>query len=731
MCASRFAPLVTALAVAAFAPAQTPTIYVAKDPMVQIAVYDAPRLLAAAEGTALGRLFAEADVAAAFAIGKQGYLEPVAQWQQLVNRLRKFDPREGDVATRAELAMFEIDWRDVHTWIASSTPIWPENEAAPAELQWPTMAVSFVLVPTSSGRERLAARFEALVGDLRQDVPAGMKLAETQTAFERPALRLEIDDEAPPQHMGMVSFGPPTPWWLLGTEDFFAAGSMAPQTGGRLEARENGPPRVEMRVDIGQYLRMITVFEDDDETVSTVLEALGLDKVATLTLCWSVEDGQIREDVSVGLKAEPGGLLGALLRGMAPLPPQPLPDGALLQVRTAFDVEALTRSVDALLTVAELDTLTELELAEDIERAWTGGAALAIGCPAKGAVVPRLFASFGIVDEAALGRLLERLHQHPGLEIKERELEGAKTVQLQFEGLPQGLQPTYALVDGTIHFAESPATLRALLRAKADGAPPALDVGDARRGDGPGVPMPGFELRFDGAAIHATLHDVWMPLASPMLAISDSKPLVPLDEMPEPDVVGPHLSRGRGVLRVADDHATLVMFGALGGPDGHAIATAFGPLLSTNFQMGWQWLLEDLRNRIANHHARAVHTALTAFEKRTGKRAASLGELVGSPELPDASVLALDGDTGAEPVIVDGKEVARSSFRYYPEGLQVEADGETIKARLIAVKGTGWWRVALDAEGGVHSLWGEEPIEAIEKAAMERGKDAEPSPRRP
>ena len=64
--------------------------------------------------------------------------------------------------------------------------------------------------------------------------------------------------------------------------------------------------------------------------------------------------------------------------------------------------------------------------------------------------------------------------------------------------------------------------------------------------------------------------------------------------------------------------------------------------------------------------------------------------------------------------------MAKSSFRYYPEGLKVSPDGEQVVALLIAIDKSAWQRSCIDAEGRVRAGWGafaESSIDAIEKQA--------------
>jgi len=676
---NRLVPILAAtFAFALAGPAQDPVRFVCRQPVVRVAIHDLPALLGALPGTAIGKLFAEPDVAAAFALGKKNYAAKIARWTHLIDAKLRLDPTTVDTATRMERAVYELDWRNFRSGEMSAVASESENRDP---------LITVLLDPLPAAESRLAQRFDAL----RTSLGTGSE----QKIDGFPATIVANHGEGGHAHArGSL--------WMLHLPGQFAGGAGDPASSGGCKPTQPPAPGIVVTIDVPAYAALIGRFAGG-ESLTKVIEALGLDQVGTFAWHLGIAGELLQDDISLELKGPTGGILGALLEGMAPLPDQPLPDGAMLQLRCSFDVALLARAVDQLLEQNQMPTLAELGVIDDLRKAWSGGVSLAVTRPAPGAFIPRLYASFGIVDQPALDRLLARLHTHPGLEAKPITYEGQPSMQLRLADMPSGMQPSYCVQNGTIHFAESGLSLRALLKSAAGGAPPVLDVGKAPRPAGPGAQLPGFELRFDGAAIHAAMLEVWMPMAENTLVHAlvgtDDKPLVPMDEMPDVPTVTPYLHKGRGVLRRLPDRIVLSMSGTAGGPELHALLSSFGPFLSTLMTNTWRWQTENLAYQVGKLQIVKVHEAIAAFSKRTGKRPRSLGELLSAGDLKDSSLLLIEDDELAEPVVHDGKQLGKSSFRYYPDGVKVSPSGTEMTALLIAVKSTYWQRLVVDDQG--------------------------------
>jgi hypothetical protein len=696
------APLLSVSLAFATAVAQDPVRFVTKPPVIHLALHDLPALLEALPGTEFGKLFAQPDVAEALALGQSNYAKKIARHARLVAAMARRDPKAEQPVSRLERAFYELDWRDWRSGTLSM--ILSDTDAR-------SPVTAMLLEPRPAAEGRLAQRLETLRTELLATVAGqtDLKLADEQKVDSHPAtVVVNASDEG----QGMAD-----DFWMLHLPGQFAFGTGAAAQAGSCKPARAAAPGVALEVDIPAYLSFIQQFTGD-QGLGPVMQALGVDQIGVFAWRLFPAGELLQDELSLEMKGPAGGMLGALLEGMAPLPDQPLPEGALLQLRCAFDVALLARAVDQLLEANQLPTLEGLGLVEDLRKAWSGGMSLAVARPATGSFIPRLYASFGIVDQPALDRLLERLRAHPGLETKAVTYEGTPSVQLRLEGLPTGIQPSYCVKDGTIHFAECGLSLRALLKSA---GPPNLDVGKAPRPAGPGALLPAFEVRFDGAAIHQAVHEVWMPLATTASFFeNDAKPLVPLAEMPGCDVVVPHLRKGRGVLRRSDDRLVLSMSGTAGGPELHALLAAYGPFLSNEMTNSWEWSSENLTYELAKLQVTQVHAAIAAFEKRAGKRPASLGELLAAGDLKDASLLLVEGDDVAEPVVHEGKELGKSSFRYFPAGVKLTPEDQEVTALLVSVKATLWRRLVVDLEGTVHEGYGTFATTKLEELLKQR-----------
>lgn len=695
-------------------------------PLVQIVVRDLPGLRAAFANTAAARLLAEPEVADAVDLMWSNLQAQGDRWLALTDALRAMDPGALCLPELCEAEAWRggaTDLLDLQFGYALEIP--KEGDAPGDMPAWMRHHSYLAMRPLPEAMAARVARLEAFQAELRQALPPGNELAPDQTVFGAPGLQLAPGgNKARPEHFQYL-VADAVPLWLAHRDGLLFGGVGAPPAFAALAAAPDTAPSLEVTIEPRQYMQALILmamgwyFFGEEDYWASEWQLLGLDKVEKVTWRLSAADDRLQEEISFAIPKPATGILGAILQGAAPMPRQPLPDGALLQLRGGVDVHLLSQELDAWLLRAELPTLGDLGIGDDLRQAWTGGVALALVRPAPGSLMPRLYVSFGVADANALQRLLGKLWDAWNVDRKPRRYEDTDCTQLTLDGAPPGMQPTFAVVDDALHLAESPASLRALLRARAAGAPPALDVGAAQRPKGPGRAMPGLEVRFDPAAIHAALQQIWMPLVG-AAGDENGAPLLPIREMPDVATVTEHLAPGRGVLCLDGDRLVLRGEGLFGGPTGQALVTALGPVVSRQLTQRFHYAIESLRARLACAQAIAIHRAIVAYEKRIGRLPADLGELVAAGDLPDVSLLKIEGDAQPEPVLHDGKQIAASSFRYYPKGLTVTPYDTQINAQLITAPKMAWWRIASDAVGTPHLGWGEfatQSLDALEKAA--------------
>lgn len=697
----RIASLATSLALSALpALAQQGTgreRFVPGPTAFHFAIDDLPALLAGTAGTPLGKLFAEPDVAAALAAMLAERDRRVAAELAIGDELIALEPH---ALGRTELIARALDvagWRSLKS-LARLAQIDPNDGE-----RWRTHDV--LLIEPADGHEAaLVTAFDAAFKDLQARVGGDAKGEQTIDGHAA----VVLPDNADAAEFSAQRNGT----WYLHLPGQLALGTGKPAERGACSAVTAPAPGVTIAAAVQTFLG----FSEPNDEVSAAMQAMGLDHCTQIGWALHQTGALVQTEVTAALDGKPGGILGALLDGMAPSVDQPLPANGLLQVRCAFDVGALLAAIDQLLALNQGPTLRQLGLDEDLRKAWTGGVALGLTAPAPGGLVPRMFLSLGVADEPALGRVLDRLCQMAGVATKPITLESVPCTQLDLPDAPPAIKVCYTVRDGVLHVAESGLSLRALLKAGKDGAPRALDVGDAPRPTGKGAMVPSFDLRFDAGAIYRALDEIWIPLLEKAAGMDDEwRPLVKRDQMPDADTVVPHLGKGRGVLRRDAKQLAIAMSGTLGGPEVTALMASFPTALSGQFARNAAWQQREMITRIATAKINTIYTAIHAFEQRTGKRPRTLGELVPSGDLKDVRWLSMPGDGPSEPVLQDGKEIGRSSFRYFPDGVKVTPDDTEVTAILISLAPGYQRRLVIDEHGSLHTPWNELANQAIDE----------------
>jgi len=673
---------------------EPPVRFVLKNPpIVRVAVTDLPGFVSAAQSTKLGRMLADPDVFDTFAGGVERFWNEPRRWADATRALEALDANRVDEDELVQRELWTLDWRTLKSAALVATQ--KDGSAAGA------FQTTMLFEPTAGAEADLTQRFERLADAVWTKLGEATPAA-TTTIDGFPA-RVTAKAKSHDQDEPMEAVGA----WYLHLPGQFAAGDGAPTDAGHCRATAAEPPAVAVEVDVAAYLAFLQSFLGEPPFGKT-LRALGV--ADRCRLAWRVapKAALLQDEITLEL-GKLGGLFAALVHATAPLVDQPLPEGALLQLHCAFDVRELIAVVDQLLDDEGLPTLTKLGVAGDLDKAWTGGIALGV-CAPTGSLVPRVFLSLGVVDAEALDRLLAKLVEATGLEKREVVFDEQKCFQLKIPDAPPALAPTWCVQGNTLHVAESGVGMRALLKAVAAKAPRLLDVGDTPRPDGQGAIVPGFDLRFDAAAMYAAYRDTWLPplelVTSAAARGIGGSPLLQRNDLPDARTAAEHLGRGRGVLRHTPDRLVLTTNGATGGPLLTALLFTLGPTLSPNLVWSWQWSTNSTWEQVKTVKLERTHAAIEAFRNRTGKRPESLADLIGV-ELPDATMLHVEGDATTEPLVRDGKEIGRTSFRYYRDGIEVAPERERVKVHLVAITAGQWTRLAVGIDGTVHEGFGD------------------------
>ncbi|MFK7741324.1 MAG: hypothetical protein AB8H80_13470 [Planctomycetota bacterium] len=388
-----------------------------------------------------------------------------------------------------------------------------------------------------------------------------------------------------------------------------------------------------------------------------------------------------------------------LIANEGALLPQGLPKGAMAQLRCRLDMGKLRELVDA---ASEIESPPPPFVA-DLLGCLDGRVAIGVAAPARGALIPRIYASLGLRDEEAFEAGLKQIAAM-GLTIKELELGGVACRVLKVPDMPPAVQPTFCIIDGVLHIAESGLSMRAFLKAQGAAGNAEGDV--AMVLDDPVVPsdVPGerlqhLDLRVSPAAAYRAFYECWLtPLR---MSMGNRGSLLSADDMPEPAdyaAIAPDVQ----VVAFRDGKRIgLHSVGALGGPIAtiwSAVVSQAGP--SSN---GPDWATSGV---LGMHQGQMVSDALQRFEDNNGRRPKDLAELFVAEAWPD-DALVFAGDPAPDELKLPGERTVRSSYRYFPEPVTVDVFGLERKALLIRIEAGVPGRVMVDDAGGVHLIYGD------------------------
>lgn len=695
------------LAASLTAQGDAPT-FVTRPHLVRCVAEDVGKLLEQLPTTRVGKLLAEPEVHAAFTTALQRYRTMASRREQLVAAVltRKL---ELDPWLLLQLPQQQA-WRTVRQLdLADMQRVEFAAVSTSEEGQQPIPVAVLTCRPRAEGR--WTALFE---GHAKAMTTQGWR-AEADAKFAGfPAYQfLYSPGEAADQGQAAGhAHGAPLELmraWLLHLPGRFAFGSGTPDDCGTLAA----PPARQTPHVVGEMnlVAYVDMFRRLMGGVPPEFAALGFDGLQVLRWRGQFVGDAILDEWEVELGDEPTGLVGALLVAKAKPPAQPLPDGALAQVRCAVDLPLLLQSLDQLAGGEAVPQALQTQL----KKAFTGGVAVGVNAPAKGGLIPRLYASLAIADRDALQQLLATAFP-PEVGRKQVTYEGTVCTVLTVPGLPAGLQPTFGEIDGVLHVAESGLSMRAFLKARTKGGD-GMDVGDAPIPDGAGELQPHVDVRFDEQALYRTFVEVWLPLLKLVAAGDAFEPLLDEADMPSAEAVVPRLGKGRGVLRRQGNLFRLQQLGTLGGLESAAIAMTWGPFLSFTFHQ--DYTEDQLANLLARHQLTQVWAALETFQKANQRWPNDLAELFVAQKLsPDALLLA--GDQAAEVVVMPAGDprVVKSSFRYFKEPVQVDVEGNPRGMLLIGITPRRYNRPMLGVDGSLPDVWGADctrPIDTFGK----------------
>lgn len=689
------------LATLAVAQDGSPTFVIPREGLfVDLRADEVHALAAQLPSTALGRLLAEPDIAAAWQLGHERLQRIRARRQLVADAVAKLQLPNGEIEMPGQgvdqLAMeslLRVEWSDVRSF--RFVGLMKEGRRVPIG--------AGVLRCPPKAEGRLTRQFEATAKVLAEN-PQLQAVADAKVEGFPAHVFTVADDGNADRWPGYEPLGA----WMLHLPGTFAFGEGAPEDCGTIGAAPAVPAGIGMTMNLQGYMRLIT---GGVGGMPQEMTALGFDQLQTFDWRGRFVGEHVLEEFELAFTDKPVGLAPALWGGSAPLPKQALPEGAMLQLRVAADLPRL------LALAGEAGAALPPPIVEALQKSLTGGIALGVCAPPKGGLVPRLCATLGVADAAALRDVLKQFLP-PQLKTKQVQLDGVDCTSLLLDDLPPAVRPTWCVVDGQLHIAESPNSLRDLLRAQKTGAG-AMAIGDAPVAAGAGEPMTSVDVRADLAAAYAAFHGTWLPLyelgeaASPM----DSKALLPRKDLPEPEAVGKHLGSVRGVMRRTPKGYVLQFQGPVGGPLAAIFAATYGPILSGSMHRDYRTEQKELQ--IAQHLATEVWPKFEAFQKANSRWPKDLAELFVDQKLA-ADALLIPGDDEAEAVAMPAGDArtVRSSFHYHPDAPTRVLEGNEEKVLLSSVRVLGWQRVSLTTKGEAKTTYGGE-LEAMQLEVVE------------
>jgi len=500
--------------------------------------------------------------------------------------------------------------------------------------------------------------------------------------------------------------------WMLHMPGQFVYGYGPGDKMGKVDAAPARPnAEISMEIDWQQFVKGL---ETSGRGVPGDFVALGFDNLKQFRWSGHFDDGMLVDSLEVEFVREPSGITGALVAGEGQPPKQALPKGALAQLRTKVNVENLLTEFARAQREFQLPT----ELFQNVVAAFDGGLAIACCEPPIGGLIPRLYATLSIQDEAALDGLLALL-DGSGIPTKKRKLRGVEVTTLKIPDAPQGLQPSWCRIGNQLHIAESALSMRAFLKAQESGAV-AMDVDGMEAPGGAGELQPNLDLRFDAAAIYKNFYETWLPLFELSMGSEMQSPVQRAD-LPEPEIVAEYLGKGRGVLRREGNRYSLIQQSASGGLETTALLFCWSTMMTPEIMQ--DNTVDQMSRIVAEDKLEKVYEKLERFKQREQRWPKDLAEFYTAEKLADDALL-LPADDLAETITLPDGRTVRSSFRYYPTPIKLAIDRPDHEdVLMVEIRPSRWERTILAVTGSTPSMGYQSrlPIDQVESAgAAER-----------
>jgi hypothetical protein len=322
-----------------------------------------------------------------------------------------------------------------------------------------------------------------------------------------------------------------------------------------------------------------------------------IDRMQGITWGVTLEGAQVRCSLLLSLPHGPPAWAQEVLAGARPGLAMASMPGELMRVESCMNVAALRKAIlDLIGTAAAGKGDQALGTVMDcIEQAFDGRMTLQCAAP-PGPVVPRTGLALGIRNEAAARTLIEQLTAR-AQEVKQVQLEGVACTTVRL-GAISTLVPAFTMSDGELLVAETPATLRILLRER--GKADTIGARESAPETPFGPALPGFRLRYDVGEllrmirkIGGTLMDARMVAALRNLDpdVSAAELLGRLDDAE----LAAALGMGSGGIVPVEQGLLMTSTSTLGGPVTSLFLTILIPYAQAIQQSVWRGLEREMR----------------------------------------------------------------------------------------------------------------------------------------
>ena len=427
-----------------------------------------------------------------------------------------------------------------------------------------------------------------------------------------------------------------------------------------------------IRCEMDSLIDLVRLLEHEEETVEQmdrILNYLGLSSMTSLEASIGVDGSDFNQLIRLELPDRSKGVAAALrpIPESGPGTPPPLPpmEPALFRIHASLSPEKLTAAFAELKASRRSDDEDQDAIEEEADDeddiritpaqirkflgVFDGGFSFLLVGPAVGGLlpVPRLVLTAGIQDptqyDTELAALKEALE---GIGFDDREYKGVKMTTVRIPNNATPIQPSFAVIDGALYFAETPVTLRDLVNGL-------QGEGETWTADTSSQQEDVLVCDYDTREIFRLMYERLLPLIQ--LGMSQvqrmsgmgGEPLVSMAELPNPKIVAKYLHSGDARITWRDGALEMTARSPIGDP-----LTALAMSVSTPLSLIQTGIALDMdraewEQRVCRARLERIHEALKLHRQTFGsgnRYPTSLGDLLSRGLIEDESMFLVPSD---------------------------------------------------------------------------------------